>query len=281
MSISSVRSEIQKSMVATGCSGAHITAQEMSSITKKALSDKMVSAGEARQIADLVEKGIVQNPGMMTMACPEHHGSSFTIDSAAVKAGNAMFAQNALPYGANEAVMRDKIEARLDAVDLGPSIKKPSMRGLHPLTIRDSRPVDGPLVEAFVEPGKNRVFVKVTGSGFGGPDTMIPTWHGPISVDFKEKEISTATQKKLVKATAAALAHGTHWHSSAPIGARMVRVPLFAEKHPDGYSYAALIPVGALAPGAPMADPNKAKSFYIEKTGGFAGITQVSDLIKV
>lgn len=61
-----------------------------------------------------------------------------------------------------------------------------------------------------------------------------------------------------------------------PLGIRTLSVPLFSEKHPDGFSYTALIPVGVLAPGALTKDPNKVDSFYIQRTGGFAGLTQIA-----
>jgi hypothetical protein len=53
------------------------------------------------------------------------------------------------------------------------------------------------------------------------------------------------------------------------------REPLSTEKHPDGFSYTALIATGPLKQGVAAGDPNKAKSYYVERTGGFAGITQI------
>ena len=45
------------------------------------------------------------------------------------------------------------------------------------------------------------------------------------------------------------------------------------ERHPDGFAYSALVPVGALAPGAPALDPNKVNQFFVRRTGGIAGLT--------
>ena len=87
--------------------------------------------------------------------------------------------------------------------------------------------------------------------------------------------VKAATRQKLLKqfdklSTAGVVKYGAH----PPAGVRFVRVPLKADRHPDGYAYTALIPVGSLKPGAKPADPNKAKDFVIERSGGFAGITQ-------
>jgi len=54
----------------------------------------------------------------------------------------------------------------------------------------------------------------------------------------------------------------------------VVEEPLHSEKHVDGFSYSAMIPVGPLHPNAPKLDPNKATQCYIKRTGGFAGVTK-------
>lgn len=58
-----------------------------------------------------------------------------------------------------------------------------------------------------------------------------------------------------------------------PAGARFERVLLERQPGFDTYTFTALIPVGALAPGARAADPNEADSIWIERSGGFAGMT--------
>ena len=70
------------------------------------------------------------------------------------------------------------------------------------------------------------------------------------------------------------LAGALPWAPGLPLGVRMVEVPLFSERHPDGFTYTALVPVGALAPGAPTTDPNKVDNAWIRKTGGLAGLTE-------
>lgn len=88
-----------------------------------------------------------------------------------------------------------------------------------------------------------------------------------------------AETKKALKAAfdSASKAGQLEFHAGGmPLGQRFVRVPLKAGKGADQYSYTALIPVGALAPGVKPSDPNKVKSFFIERSGGFAGITMVA-----
>ncbi|MEW5852554.1 MAG: hypothetical protein AB2A00_27455 [Myxococcota bacterium] len=64
---------------------------------------------------------------------------------------------------------------------------------------------------------------------------------------------------------------------SVPAGLALRREPLFAERHPDGFSYVALIPNGSVDPRHMGAkDPNKATYFFVERSGGFAGLTQVA-----
>ncbi len=65
-----------------------------------------------------------------------------------------------------------------------------------------------------------------------------------------------------------------NWQNSMPLGVRFETVLLKKDAHPDGYKYEALIPLGALTPTAPQADPNTVGSFWVKQTGGLAGLTQ-------
>lgn len=95
----------------------------------------------------------------------------------------AMFFRNALPAGLSESQFRAEVEQRLDAVALGPPIQEPQLRGLHRMLVSDRRPSDGPLTEIYVDPVRAHMFIKVTGSGFGGPERVGPTWYGPLPID--------------------------------------------------------------------------------------------------
>lgn len=89
-----------------------------------------------------------------------------------------------------------------------------------------------------------------------------------------EPKVTKATTERLLKATNQALHKSSHkWTGSLPLGQRFVEVPLLSERHPDGFHYSAMVPVGALSPAAKPGDPNKATSFFIKRTGGFAGGT--------
>ena len=81
--------------------------------------------------------------------------------------------------------------------------------------------------------------------------------------DELRKEFGSLSQRGLIH----------YSRTGLPLGTRMVEVPLMRERHPDGYAYSALIPVGALTPTAPQLDPNKVKEFYVRRTGGIAGLT--------
>lgn len=90
--------------------------------------------------------------------------------------------------------------------------------------------------------------------------------------------VKAETKKHLKAALETALKSGElEFHAQGmPVGQRFVRVPLKGTKAGDQYQYTALIPVGALAPKVKPSDPNKAKSFFIERSGGLAGITMVA-----
>lgn len=88
-------------------------------------------------------------------------------------------------------------------------------------------------------------------------------------------KVSDATLKRFSDATMKALSGGKLNFNlqSLPVGPRTTEARLFAEKHPDGFTYTAVIQTGALRPGAPQKDPNTATSIFIKRTGGIAGMT--------
>lgn len=97
-----------------------------------------------------------------------------------------------------------------------------------------------------------------------------PRTSGPA----KPPEVKPATKEKLKKAFMKLNTAGTiAWGRDVPLGVRFVRVPLLKERGADRYTYTALIPAGALSPNAKPADPNKAKQFFVERSGGLAGVT--------
>lgn len=282
MGVRELRKEIRTAMKAAGaCENAMITTREEKKLERLTTKDKVVSPAEGREWEKLLGKAEVTNPGgMMTAACPEHGKDYVGIDERAVKSANAMFVQFNVPYGDNKEKIRDNILRTLEAIDLGAALPKaPSTRMLHEVHLRDMRMVDGPREDAYFDAKKNEFYLKVTGSGMGGPDTIGPYWFGPIAVsEDSNKQVSDATINKMRRKLARGLANDSleFVYGQLPVGARFVRVPLMQERHPDGYSYEGAISVGALVPGAETSDPNKAKSFWIVRTGGLGGLTAVA-----
>ena len=84
-----------------------------------------------------------------------------------------------------------------------------------------------------------------------------------------EPTISAATAAKIQAAFRSLKARdfpGVKWNYGS-LGMRYIRVPLQPESCLDDVSYAALVPVGVLYPGAPAADPNRASYFILVRTG--------------
>lgn len=286
MTIRQVKSEIQSAMTTSGmCENSHITGSEMKKIATVAERGG-VTRGEARLFTDLLEKGHLLEPShFMTEACPENPSSFFTVDTGAVKEANALFVRNNLPYGANEEAMRAKVQKALDTIEgYGePLAKAPNVKSLHPLFLQDMRMVDGPRLDAYLNPKKSEFFLKITGAGMGGPHTVGPFWHGPFKFDAKKPVVSAANVEKMRGAVHQKMSQ-LQWKpasSGLPIGPRYERVHLMTERHPDGYSYTALVPAGSLNPTVPPSDPNKASYFFVERTGGLAGLTQIAGPISL
>lgn len=56
-------------------------------------------------------------------------------------------------------------------------------------------------------------------------------------------------------------------------GVRFAKVELSRERHADGFTFTAWIPLGALTPGGRAREPGAVGEFYVERTGGLAGLT--------
>ena len=118
--------------------------------------------------------------------------------------------------------------------------------------------------------------VKVDGDGtfISGSFTRASQQGGEVTPERTAELIKTMQE--------AQLAQTLTWNRDGlPLGRRMVEVPLMQERHPDGFSYTALIPVGALSPSGGMLDPNKVDTFYLRRTGGIAGLTQYAGPLTV
>jgi hypothetical protein len=283
MSSRAVRSAIRDALsTTTPGERPHVRGAEMRSIVARAEADAIVSPSEARQIDALVTDGArgTQAEALAGQTTGAER-PRYTVDRAAVREANAMFVRNQLPYGSNTERVRARIAAALETHDLGePLATPPSTRGLHALQISDRRPVDGPLLEAFVRPGRagrpSEVLVKQTNArqrpGFPGE-----YWYKPLKLDLETPDVKPG---RLAALEAARQAAGDALHYGSPVdvlptGVRFVRAELAREPAADGYVYTALVPVALLSSPKP-ADPNDIDQFFVERAGGLAGLREVA-----
>jgi hypothetical protein len=283
MSSRAVRSAIRDALT-TSSPGErpHIRGAEMRGIIARAEADGAVSPSEAQPIDALVKNGgrSTQTEALAAQTTGADR-PRYSVDRHAVREANAMFVRNQLPYGSNTERVRARIAAALQAHDLGePLATPPNTRGLHALTIEDRRPVDGPLVEAFVRPGRagrpSEVLVKQTNArqrpGFPGEH-----WFKAIKVDLETPDVKPA---RLAALEAQRQAAGDALHYGAPVdvlpmNVRFVRAELARDPGADGYVYTALIPVALLSSPTP-ADPNQVDQFFVERAGGLEGHREVA-----
>ena len=273
MSITSVNSQIKTAM-----KDAFITTVEAKKIVKEAEKGP-VTVGEARVVRELFERApAAPRPGMMmTLAIPENpHDVIF--EQGAKSVLETFFTKNDVPAGANIKKFVTQIESKLNNDGWGsPLTTAPDTKKLHMVRLPYPEHVmDYPSRTAFLDPKKNEFFLCVSG-GLMAPSAAQAQWFGPISLD-KKGGVSAQRQAQLLTAFETAETAGRiGWKANGmPVGARYERVALKADGHPDGYNYTALIPVGALSPTAPVADPNKVPTFFVERSGGFAGITMTA-----
>lgn len=64
---------------------------------------------------------------------------------------------------------------------------------------------------------------------------------------------------------------GVQWQPGPPMGSNYLRIGLTHKPCCDQYDYTALVPIGAVAPGAPVVDFNDAQDFFLERSGGKTG----------
>lgn len=250
----------------------HVTQAEVGNILKSTKPD--ISNVEAKALEDLHR--------MVTTAPSAPPGAVIcfptSIERAALDDLNKFIGDKNLPIGSHESVMRDAINDFLSRARLGPpkTALPKSLSKLMELELAvGPQPLGGWQRKAFVDVAKKRYYLVETRPTLNDhtrvwgplslPKATAPSQNGVTAAraDQLRREFGSLSQRGLIHYT----------HNGLPLGARMVEVPLMRERHPDGYSYSALIPVGALSPTAPMADPNKVNEFYVRRTGGLAGMT--------
>lgn len=188
MSIKTVRAAIQKATAdgAIDCqAGAHISGPEAKDIIAAAeLNDKRtkktpVTQGEIGEIVDFFQRQLLPRaPGsVFALACPESP-NSVVMDADAISAFEAFFTRHDVVVGALKPAVEQAIKN-----GYGPSLAQaPNLDGLTYVFLRDSRMVDGPRLEAYVDVAKKEAYIKITGAGMAGPDTVGPFWRGPVKL---------------------------------------------------------------------------------------------------
>lgn len=282
MSITSVQSQIKSAM-----KDSFITKAEAQKIVKEA-EQGPVTVGESKVIRELFERAPTPPPAgrMFTLAIPENP-SDVIFEQGAKSVLETFFVKNDVPAGKNLKKFVDQIEAKLSADGRGNRLDKaPDTKKLHMVRLPyPERVMDYPSRTAFLDPKKNEFYLCVAG-GLMAPGPQNTHWYGPIKLDSKpvdppaDPKVSDQRKGQLLRAFENAEAAGRiGWQvQQLPLGQRFVSAHLKNDGHPlaDGFSYTALIPVGALTPTAPVKDPNKVEEFYVQRSGGFAGITTIA-----
>ena len=275
MSITSVNSKIKAAM-----KDSFITTAEAKTIVKEAEKGP-VTVGEAKAVAALFDKAPRPMPPgmMMTMAIPEHPGDVI-FEGGAKNVLEMFFTKNDVPAGANLAKTIAKVEAALDVSGWGPALANaPDTKKMHVVHLPyPEGAADLPGRTAYVDTKKNEFYLKVSG-GLMAPNMANTHWFGPTSLDAAPASDVSAARTALLKGafdkldTAGTLAWNRGGVIEQHLGVRFAQVQLHADGFPDGYTYTAFVPLGALTPTAPQKDPNTVATFYVQRSGGFGGFT--------
>jgi hypothetical protein len=323
-----------------------------------------VTTGEARRIAELYEDGQFKFPTHFPPgALPQPRPPLYDMEPGAAQPLLNFFIAERVPQAKMYGLVKEDIEAALDGLDRSSKAldEAPRVRNLHEVQLHDNRPADGERLDAFVDTRKDEFYLKSTGAGMAGPDTIGPFWYGPFPLEelSDTQRVAHRIDEWSLSRDAGLQTSRTHtprvadvedlgndefkvtlkavnWQDPSdvrdskdvvvnangellrvldvtqdppglrpdrlqamkdafnrdraslqfnaggpPLGMRFERVLLEHQPGFDTYTYFALVPVGALSPSAPVADPNDADSIFIERQGGFAGITMVAGPIDV
>ena len=164
---------------------------------RTALQDQKITGAEARAIVSEAEKGRITTGEAKKVADVYNQGNQWTtagpmghlnpprvqMEGDANNVLSAFFLRNSVPAGGNFVGVKAQIEDVLSRVRLGtPLDSAPNTKHLHEVHIDDMRMLDGPRTDAFLDTEKKEFYVKYTGAGMAGPDTIGPYWHGPIGL---------------------------------------------------------------------------------------------------
>jgi hypothetical protein len=267
MTIRSVNQSIQKAVKDN-----RVDSKEVDRILKEV--KPSLSNGEAKAIAALHDTVVKNASSPITAPVAQ-------MDPAALAKLEAFIAAKGLPIGdAAVSAYRDGINDVLARVRLGTPVAKPRVENFIQIPLSDLgvQAIGGSNRTAYVDIVKKRFYLS---EGPVGADATTKFW-GPLSlpkIDVAKPEtpsVISETRKNLIMTVWRDIESrgAVDFKPSLPLGVRMASVPLYRERHPDGFAFEVLVPTGALSPTAPQKDPNKVDEFYIRRTGGIAGLTQ-------
>jgi hypothetical protein len=179
MSIRSVNRQINKALkdnVLTQC--------EAETIVQNAEKGRLTT-GETKAIADLYTEGQWYMPNHFPHgAFPQPRPPQYEMKAGAEQTLLNFFVANKIPQGEGYKTAKTEIEFALKDFDYSCELPEaPNTKHLHHVHLRDQRPVDGNRTDAYVNTEKQEFYLKVTGAGMAGPDTVGPYWYGPIKMN--------------------------------------------------------------------------------------------------
>ncbi len=249
----------------------HLSKRELTGILTSTA--PKLSNGEAKLVAEL------HNRVTSSFGAAEVTAEPATLDKL-----NAFIGKKQIPVGDTAAPMRNAINELMMRVRLAPP-RDTLPRGIDkllPLPLSEGpQPLGGPQRMAYVDVAKKRFYLVETQptlqnntavwGPLGLPAVALPVQNNDVITPQRAALLLTTwTQlqdRGLINYTPGAVA------DSLP-GTRFAEVQLLKEAHPDGYTFTAFIPVGPNTPTAPQQNPEGVNEFYIQRSGGFAGMTR-------
>jgi hypothetical protein len=154
---------------------------------QKAVQDKRIVVGEARDIVSEVERGapassIVPKGRVLPVASLfDRFGepaNGITVTLPARNEFEALFARRDLPYGQQASKLRGVLSAATPKILPAPLARAPSTASLHELPLNALPLLNGPDRTGFYDPGKKRFYVKEQQAGKA-------RWYGPFDLSPK------------------------------------------------------------------------------------------------
>lgn len=178
MSIRTVNREIRKALTDNV-----LTQSEAETIVKTAEKGR-ITTGETKAVANLYEDGQFKFPTHFPPgALPQPRPPMYDLQGGAAQTFMNFFIQERVPQGKVYGEMKEDVEAAIrDINHEALATAEPNTKHLHHVHIDDKRMVDGPRTDAYVNTEKDEFYLKVTGAGMAGPDTVGPYWYGPIAL---------------------------------------------------------------------------------------------------